>query len=107
MRLKLPGLDRGTVGILRLIQADGGQDQEPPAKAIACSGVFGTEARRCLRISGMAVEFEFNALEECISAVLQGKNCTLYVDARSREIVASRLGSLESRFGLRLSTQDS
>ncbi len=62
------------------------------------TGVYGTNARRAVSNSNLAVDYYFGADEECIIESLHGRNVLIYCDKNLTEVLSKKIESV-SAFG--------
>ena len=102
MLLKIAPLKEGGFGSLTIIPVR----EDTVGKAFedhlidgVPKGVYGRKARRLISSELIHVDFHFNAVENCIGEVTEGRDCILFIDEDMVNKLKLRIESLKSDFG--------
>jgi cobalt/nickel transport system ATP-binding protein len=64
------------------------------------TGIYGAVARRLMKDRSLAVDYGFDALENCIHDVIVGRNATIFAERLLFPLVESRLARFNKEYGI-------
>jgi cobalt/nickel transport system ATP-binding protein len=100
---KIAPLYNERTGRLTVVPVNGGA--EPSVWEVAegiSKAVYGRKARRFIASKRVHVDFHFNAVENCIGEVTEGRDCILFIDEELLGNLKAKLCSLKEDFGLHI-----
>ena len=87
--------DKRNTGTLTIVCIGRGDTMEIDKDTV--TGIYGTDTRRSASASGISADYDYDALEQCLSACVCGNDCTLYCDealVEKAKADADALGSI-------------